>query len=276
MSAVVAKRTARMTIVALIPDAGIVLKHARDRFSPSTNLREKSMSVTKRLPHARSQSRRKRPLRTDWRSFAEVHINDDEKARARSRQGSPSPQSVVAAASIARPSTFRTAARFAESAGDILLNVAWWMLLEIVNGFICYVMVMHGIPTDPVGDESGDSDPFASQDPSTSSSRPVLRIIAAKTDGRIRAHEAVSTPGAALSCADAKHSARSEPAPGERSRWRTAIIAPTVQLLAKIRERNGRRRAVAELQSLDDRSLRDIGISRGDIGYIARHGARPE
>jgi len=54
------------------------------------------------------------------------------------------------------------------------------------------------------------------------------------------------------------------------------MVAPTVLLLSKIREGNARRRAIAELRSLDDRSLRDIGISRGDIGYIARYGARPE
>jgi uncharacterized protein YjiS (DUF1127 family) len=33
---------------------------------------------------------------------------------------------------------------------------------------------------------------------------------------------------------------------------------------------------IAELQYLDDQSPRNIGISRADIGYIVRPGARPE
>jgi uncharacterized protein YjiS (DUF1127 family) len=54
------------------------------------------------------------------------------------------------------------------------------------------------------------------------------------------------------------------------------VVASTVRLLSKLREGYARNRAIAELQAMDDRSLRDIGISRADIGYIASHGVRPE
>jgi uncharacterized protein YjiS (DUF1127 family) len=64
--------------------------------------------------------------------------------------------------------------------------------------------------------------------------------------------------------------------PGPRAGWRIAIVASAVRLLSNIREGYARRRAIAELQIMDDRSLRDIGISRADIGYIARHRVRPE
>ena len=41
-----------------------------------------------------------------------------------------------------------------------------------------------------------------------------------------------------------------------------------------IEERRAYSRAFEELQSLSDRELADIGISRGDIAFIARDGAR--
>jgi uncharacterized protein YjiS (DUF1127 family) len=64
--------------------------------------------------------------------------------------------------------------------------------------------------------------------------------------------------------------------PRPRAGWRIVIAASVVRLLSNIREGYARNRAVAELQAMDDRSLRDIGICRVDISYIARHGARPE
>jgi uncharacterized protein YjiS (DUF1127 family) len=197
-------------------------------------------------------------------------------ARARPLQPSPSAHSVIATASAAYPSIFRIVAQFAESASDILLTAASWMLMQLLDGGMAYAMAMHGIPTGLVDGGSGDLDPSAPPDLSRNSSRPILQVIAATTEGRIRARETVSAPDVAQPCVSANQSARCEPTPGARSIRRTAIIAPTVLLLSKIRQGKARRRAIAELRSLDDRSLRDIGITRGGIGYIARYGARSE
>jgi uncharacterized protein YjiS (DUF1127 family) len=43
-------------------------------------------------------------------------------------------------------------------------------------------------------------------------------------------------------------------------------------VLATIRAHNAHRRAVAELRSLDDRTLRDLGLSRTGLDYIVDHG----
>jgi uncharacterized protein YjiS (DUF1127 family) len=49
-----------------------------------------------------------------------------------------------------------------------------------------------------------------------------------------------------------------------------------VPLASRMREAHARRQAVAELHNFDDRSLRDIGISRGEIEVIASRGGRRE
>lgn len=49
-----------------------------------------------------------------------------------------------------------------------------------------------------------------------------------------------------------------------------AVVSGTVALARRYRAWRQRRLAIAELQSLDDRTLRDIGLSRGDIAGIVR------
>lgn len=62
-----------------------------------------------------------------------------------------------------------------------------------------------------------------------------------------------------------------QPRMGEPSQLRFPI-----PLASRMRKAHVRRLDVAELRHFDDRSLRDIGISRGEIGVTALHGARRE
>ena len=52
----------------------------------------------------------------------------------------------------------------------------------------------------------------------------------------------------------------------------SAMMAAPAKLLAALAEHRRVARTVAELEALSDRTLADIGISRGEIGSIARHG----
>ena len=125
---------------------------------------------------------------------------------------------------------------------------------------------MYGIHEDVAKAESGDPKPFATPAPSRNRPKPKLYAIAADWDAGTS--KILSSADTARSRAIAEYLARPS--------WRTAISAPAMRLLSKIRETYARQQAVAELQAMDDRSLRDMGISRADISSIARHGVRPE
>lgn len=49
------------------------------------------------------------------------------------------------------------------------------------------------------------------------------------------------------------------------------IIGDWVQ---SAKERRARRRAVGQLRSMTDNQLKDIGVSRSEIGFVARTGRR--
>jgi uncharacterized protein YjiS (DUF1127 family) len=53
-------------------------------------------------------------------------------------------------------------------------------------------------------------------------------------------------------------------------RWYVSISAMVMFLLSKVSEELAIRQAMTELRELDDRMLRDIGLSRHDIGSIRR------
>jgi uncharacterized protein YjiS (DUF1127 family) len=58
-------------------------------------------------------------------------------------------------------------------------------------------------------------------------------------------------------------------------RRRTALAALTARWIARIRKERRIRRGIEEMMALDDRMLRDIGVSRSDVAYVARYGRWP-
>jgi uncharacterized protein YjiS (DUF1127 family) len=235
------------------------------------------MPVAKHLSYARSYVRSRspteRPRQIDGPPLAHLRVHDEKTPRTRPQQAS-SPRLAIPAVSVASRSIFGTAAQLADSAGGVLLTIASWMLTEALAGCVAYAMAMYGIPAAMSHGASGAPMPSAPPAPPGNSSRATLHVILAETEGDIRASEIALPPNAAQPCAGARCPVRSEQTPGARSGWRIAIIAAAVLLLPRFRKGYVRHRAIAEL--LDDRSLRDVGISRADGEYIARLGARPE
>lgn len=74
--------------------------------------------------------------------------------------------------------------------------------------------------------------------------------------------------GAGFTAAQERRTAQSE---AFAALWSAAIGAPA-RLLAALIKRRAVNRTVDTLESLSDRTLADIGISRSDIARIARHG----
>jgi uncharacterized protein YjiS (DUF1127 family) len=55
----------------------------------------------------------------------------------------------------------------------------------------------------------------------------------------------------------------------------TALVAAASRFIAGIVKEHRSRRAISELERLDDRLLRDIGLLRSDIPFAVRHGRVP-
>jgi len=55
-------------------------------------------------------------------------------------------------------------------------------------------------------------------------------------------------------------------------RWRARIASLPRKVWSWILRANEHRRDAAALEALDDRTLKDMGISRAEIGYLVRHG----
>jgi uncharacterized protein YjiS (DUF1127 family) len=217
------------------------------------------MPVAKHLSYTRSRSRTEQPRQIDGLSFTHLSNHHDE-ARARALRTSFEPPAITVSPVASR--SIRSAAQFAETVGETIFIVAAWLLSEMLDGCAAYALAMYGIPAAINDAEAGDATASGQSDPLGHPSRPALQLISPD----IRASQILSPP----------KSVRSEQPARGRSSLRTAFIAPAVWLLSKIRERSARRRLIADLRSMDDRSLRDIGISRTDIGHIARYGVRPE
>jgi uncharacterized protein YjiS (DUF1127 family) len=56
------------------------------------------------------------------------------------------------------------------------------------------------------------------------------------------------------------------------ARWLDRMRSLPGKLWSWIREANEHRRDAEALEALDERTLKDMGISRGEIGYLVRHG----
>src|SRR6266436_2829139 len=90
--------------------------------------------------------------------------------------------------------------------------------------------------------------------------KPVLRSPSRRSESTVTVPVAV------------ERAARSE-APGVASPGCSASLTSLAgKLWSRARAKRDRRLAIAELRSLDDRALRDIGICRFDIECFARHG----
>lgn len=233
------------------------------------------MPVAKHLSYAASRSRMERSRRIgriDGPSSVQLRLHHDEAPTARP-QHALSRVPAIAAAAVASRSSFRIGVQITGATGDILWAIASWTGKAMLDGCAAYAFAMYGIPDAIDGDTSDDAEPSKPSVPAPALSRPPLQVVSLDPEPNIRAAKILlldtARPYPVVEC-----ETRSEQTSSPHSPWR-AVIALALLLPSRIQKGYVRHQAIAELKSLDDRSLRDMGISRADIGYVARHGVRP-
>ncbi|WP_024519181.1 hypothetical protein [Bradyrhizobium sp. Tv2a-2] len=183
---------------------------------------------------------------------------------------------------------------FAGHAGalpSLAIAIVSWIVAETLAGCAAYARAMYPALAlddlaDPVGpklSEPKPSEPRPSEPrPPVSgrpkNARPTLRVISSGNPDGTGRTKASQLLGAAQSRIDDGTDAvlRREQKSGARAGWRAAIIAAAIGLWSKIRQACVRRRSNADVQNLDERSRRELGVSRIDVVSIARCGGGPE
>jgi uncharacterized protein YjiS (DUF1127 family) len=257
----------RVTTVASISGAGILQQCAQGRISRVSSFWERSMQFDNRLPGDRSSRRlinqrdqtaiflrysaaeagirlggpsaasasRVWSYRESYRPPTQDRLNGDGRALRTSSDDDRSRRAMSAAASGMMARAAGGLAAWGKTAFPrLLFAVMCWMMAQALAGCIACAEAMYSVDL---------SDPPASP----------------------------QTPSGAVA-PEAAYAVRSETAPRGSFGWRASIRSLVAKFRSRTRRERDRGRAIAELPALDNRMLRDLGVSRCDIEYFARRG----
>jgi uncharacterized protein YjiS (DUF1127 family) len=175
------------------------------------------------------------PYRESYRPSTQDQLNGDGRALRTSADDDRSRRAISAAASGMMARAAGGLAAWGETAFPrLLFAVMCWMMAQALAGCIACAEAMYSVDL---------SDP------------PVSR----------------QTPSGAVG-PEAAYVVRSELAPRGSFGWRASIRSLVAKFRSRTRRERNRGLAIAELPALDNRMLRDLGISRCDIEYLARRG----
>jgi uncharacterized protein YjiS (DUF1127 family) len=137
-----------------------------------------------------------------------------------------------------------------------------WIFKQAFEGCAAYAAAMYGIPVGELRDcHDPLDDPQTAREHTDRSVSPASGEISANADGNI-----LYLAESSIARRESEFSAAPQP---------VSIGSIVAKIRSRIRRRRERRLA-AELHCFDDRSLRDIGLSRCDVEYLMRHGDRRE
>jgi uncharacterized protein YjiS (DUF1127 family) len=148
---------------------------------------------------------------------------------------------------------------------------ASWIFKQAFDGCAAYAAAMYGIP---VGDLRDSYDPADD----TQTVREHTDRSVNQTSGEFSTNangNVLCLAESRIARLEAEFSVSPQPARAE-SAGRIASIGSIVAKIRSLIRQRRERRLAAELQCFDDRSLRDIGISRCDVEYLVRHEDRRE
>ena len=179
----------------------------------------------------------------------------------------------------------KTVAGFAACAAvefpNFLLAVVSWIFAQALAGCAAYGEAMYpslvGVPVDqrdPVrGTQSAHENPNQLQS-RTSGLSEISSIASDEIRGRRPFLVSRQTQSSSAAVVKTEHLERSEAPRAASTGWRAFITSFLARFRSRIRRGRDSRLAIAELRALDDRRLRDIGISRGDIEYVEHPASR--
>ena len=150
----------------------------------------------------------------------------------------------------------------------VLVAVVSWIFEQALDGCAAYAAAMYGMPADELRDRR--DPPGELQTRHEHTDRPV-----SQTSGKIFTNAKANILYLAKSSAATLEAelVTTPPAPRMVSPGSMAFVRSiAAKIRSRIRQLRDRRLATAELRSFDDRSLRDIGISRCDIEYPVGQG----
>jgi uncharacterized protein YjiS (DUF1127 family) len=252
-----------VTAVARNPSRGIVRKHGCGRTSHANLSWEKSMPFAKSSPYYRSRSQIEPARRTSQHAAQDPNSNGE---RARvillpQRRAQPRPAATTMSAMAIK--ALNGVSHFAEhTLPDFLVAVFSWIITETLAGCTAYAESLYPIPPAPEAAEPALDETPRRRAPERLS----LASIHARLD-IVTCEQPTLAP--ALDPADYDRLAQPERRPGALWRHCSSLGIFIAACALRVRRARARRQAIAELRALDDRSLRDIGLTASDIDYIA-------
>ena len=262
----------RVTIVALISSAGMLRQHTQGRISRAKSFRERSMQFEKQFHGGRSPF-----VLTGHGDEANRYSTEISALPASSEDSAPRRSTVAAAA--------RFMVKAAACAEDFLLTVVSWTFAQALAGCAAYGEAMYpgfvgaGEPVDQRDPARGTPSEHGNPNQLQSRTSGLSEISPIANDGiRGRAPFLVSrqTRSSAAALVKTEHIERSERTHAAVAGWSPSIASFLASLRSRIRCGRDSRLTIAKLRALDDRRLRDIGISRSDIEHLAGRGDRCE
>jgi uncharacterized protein YjiS (DUF1127 family) len=254
--------TAIVTTVARNPLHGIVRKHGRGRTSHANLLWEKSMPFAKSSPYHRSRSQIEPARRTNQRPVQEPNCNGERAlVIPLSQLRRPSRPAAMTMSAMTVKAVTRIS-HFAEhTLPNLMVAVFSWIITETLAGCTAYAESLYPIPPAPEAVEAAPNE--------TPRRRAADRLSLVSIHARLGVVSCEQpTLAPTLDQTDADTFVQPERQPGAIWRRCSSLGIFIASCALRIRRARARRRAIAELRGLDERSLRDIGLSAIDIEYI--------
>jgi uncharacterized protein YjiS (DUF1127 family) len=239
------------------------------------------MQFEKQLSNGRSPFALAR--RRNKASRDSIHLTTEISALPASSADDAPRRSAVAAVSQLMVKTVAGFAACAEVAfPNVLLAVGSWIFAQALAGCAAYGEAMYpglvgvGEPVDQRDPVRGAPSERGYPNQPTSGLSEISSIASDEIRGRRPFLVSRQTQSSSAAVVKTEQLERSEAPRAASAGWRAFVTSFIARYRSRIRRGRDRRLAITELRALDDRMLRDIGISRCDVEQLAGRGDRCE